>query len=133
MQIVEYIDLSVASIEATERFLKLAVPEYSSRGGGFVQGCGEWLDSGAATNYIAFTEVKGAQPIENLRHIGLVVDDIDALIERLRAAGIEPSDASALDEHPHRRRVYYCDDNGIDWEFVEYLCEDPEQRNDYSH
>ena len=47
--------------------------------------------------------------------------------------GSEPSDVSGLDEHPHRRRVYYRDDYGVDWEFVEYLPEDPEQRNDYSH
>jgi catechol 2,3-dioxygenase-like lactoylglutathione lyase family enzyme len=133
MQILEHIHLSVASIEATQRFLQLAVPEYSPRGGGFAQGDGEWLHIGTATNYIAFTEVEGAKSIENLRHIGLVVDDIDALIQRLRTGGIEPSDASALDEHPHRRRVYYCDDNGVDWEFVEYLSEDPDQRNDYSH
>ena len=133
MQTLEHIHVNVSSIAATERFLKLAVPEYCPRGGGKARGYGEWLHIGTATNYIALTEVKGSKPIENLRHIGLVVDDIDALIQRLQAAGIEPSDASALDEHPHRRRVYYCDDNGLDWEFVEYLCEDPAQRNDYSH
>lgn len=133
MQILEHIHVSVASIEATERFLKLAVPQYSPRGGGLDEGYGEWLHIGTATNYIALTEVKGAKPIEGLRHIGLVVDDIDALMQRLQTAGIEPSDASALDEHPHRRRVYYSDDNGLDWEFVEYLSDDSASRNDYSH
>ena len=133
MQILEHIHLSVASIEATERFLKLAVPEYSPRGGGIDKNFGKWMHIGTATNYIALTEVKGAEPIKGLRHIGLVVEDIDALINRLRAAGIEPSDASALDGHPHRRRVYYRDDNGLDWEFVEYLSEEPLLRNDYSH
>lgn len=133
MQILEHIHISVASIEATERFLLLAVPQYSRRGGGEDQEYGEWLHIGTATNYIALTEVKDAKCSKNLRHIGLVVDDIDALIVRLQAAGIAPSDTSAMDGHPHRRRVYYCDGNGLDWEFVEYLCEDPAQRNDYSH
>lgn len=133
MQILEHIHVSVASIDATERFLKLAVPEYSPRGGGIDPDYGKWLHIGVATNYIAITEVKGAKPIVGLRHIGLVVEDIDALVNRLRAAGIEPSDSSALGGHPHRRRIYYCDANGLDWEFVEYLSEDPAQRNDYGH
>lgn len=132
MQILEHSHLGVASIEATKRFLKLAIRQYASRGGAVDPLYGEWLHIGSATNYIALTEVKGARPIKNLRHIGLVTDDIDALMSRLQAAGIEPSDTSALDEHPHRRRAYCCDDNGLEWEFVEYLCEDPALRNDYS-
>lgn len=52
---------------------------------------------------------------------------------RLSAAGFEAADASALDGHPHRRRVYYEDGNGIAWEFVQYLSEDPDECNDYSH
>jgi len=133
MQVLEHIHVNVASIAATQRFLQHAIPQYSPRGGGKAQGYGDWLHIGNDSNYIALTEVKGAKPNKHLRHIGLVVDDVDALIERLRAAGIEPSDASALDEHPYRRRVYYCDENGLDWEFVEYLAEANEQRNDYSH
>jgi len=133
MQILEHIHVSVASIASTQRFLHLAIPQYRPRGGGVAEGYGEWLHIGSDSNYIALTEVEGAKPNENLRHIGIVVDDVDALIGRLRAAGIEPSDASALDGHPYRRRVYYCDENGLDWEFVEYLVDANEQRNDYSH
>ena len=61
-----------------------------------------------------------------------VVDDIEALMSRLSAAGYEAADDSALDDHPHRRRVYYIDGNGLDWEFVEYRSEVDEERNDYS-
>lgn len=133
MQILEHIHLNVPSIEATRRFLQVAVPEYSPRGGGKDPAYGAWLHIGSEKNYIALTEVKGAKPIENLRHIGLVVEDIDALMRRLEAVGFLPSDASALEGHPHRRRIYYRDDNGLYWEFVEYLSAQPEQRNDYSH
>ncbi len=133
MQMLEHIHVNVASIEATERFLRLAVPGYCPRGGGVDTSYGKWLHIGTATNYIALTEVSRAKPVVGLRHIGIVVEDINGLIARLRVAGIEPSDASALDEHPHRRRVYYCDDNGLDWEFVEYLSDDSVLRNDYSH
>ncbi len=133
MQILEHIHVNVPSIAATERFLRTAIPEFKPRGGGESEVYGSWLHIGTETNYIALTEVEGAKPMAHLRHIGVQVDDIEALIERLHRAGIEPSDASSLDSHPYRRRVYYVDDNGLDWEFVEYLSEDPLERNDYSH
>jgi hypothetical protein len=67
-----------------------------------------------------------------LRHLGLAGDDLDTVIRRLEAAGHSPSDAGALDSHPFRRRVYYLDGNGIQWEFVQYLSDNSRQRNDYS-
>lgn len=133
MQILEHIHVNVDSLALTEHFLRTALPEFISRGGGDAPGYGPWLHIGTDSSYIALTEVKGTQPMPDLRHIGLVVDDVEALIARLAAAGFEPADASALDGHPHRRRIYYVDGNGIDWEFVEYLSEDPQLRNDYSH
>ena len=133
MQILEHIHVNVPSIAATERFLRAAIPEFKPRGGGEAEDYGRWLHLGTDTNYIALTEVAGAKPMQHLRHIGMQVDDLAALIARLRAVGIEPSDSSSLDDHPHRRRVYYVDGNGLDWEFVQYLSEDPSERNNYSH
>lgn len=133
MQILEHIHVNVDSIGATEQFLRAALPEFTVRGGGDDPHYGQWLHIGTEDNYIALTQVPGAEPMPNLRHIGLQVDDIEALIERLQGAGYAPSDASALEGHPHRRRVYFADGNGLYWEFVQYLSEDPAQRNDYSH
>ncbi len=45
---------------------------------------------------------QGCNTQQKLRQIGLVVDDIDALIVRLPAASIEPRDVSALGGHAHR-------------------------------
>ena len=132
MQILEHIHVNVPSIAATEVFLRAAIPELERRGGGDAAGFGPWVHLGTESNYIALSEVAGSNPIVGLRHIGLVVSDIESLMARLAAAGFEPADASALDSHPYRRRVYYIDGNGLDWEFVQYLSPDPEQRNDYS-
>jgi hypothetical protein len=50
---------------------------------------------------------------------------------RLRqAAGYEPN--MHADGHPARRRVYFYDPEGNDWEFVQYLSDDPAERNDYA-
>ena len=133
MQILEHIHVDVDSIEATEEFLLLAMPELQRRGAGDAEGFGNWVHLGTEDCYIALTEVAGAVIPEELRHIGLVVDDIDGLMSRLAIVGFQPSDDSALNSHPHRRRVYYFDNNGLPWEFVQYLSEDSALRNDYSH
>jgi hypothetical protein len=132
MQILEHIHLGVKSLAKTEKFLNAALPEFSRRGSGYAEGYGNWVHIGEADNYIALTETDVEPDSNFLRHIGLVVDDIDAVISRLEEAGQCPSDAGALDSHPYRRRVYYLDDNGIHWEFVQYLSGDAAQRNDYS-
>ena len=133
MFLLEHIHLNVQSIAKTEHFLKAAVPELNKRGAGDVQGFGPWAHYGSDDCYIALTEAGNSRRIPELRHIGLVVDDIELAIKRLAEAGYEPADTSALDSHPFRRRVYYVDGNQVDWELVEYLSEDPQQRNDYSH
>ena len=132
MQILEHIHVNVNSIDATLGFLAVAVPDFHLRGSGDAQGYGKWAHFGNADNYIAVTELPGAKIPPELRHIGLVVGDISALMQRLDEAGFKPADTSALHEHPYRRRVYYTDGNGLDWEFIEYLSADKAQRNDYS-
>ncbi|MFT6094986.1 MAG: catechol 2,3-dioxygenase-like lactoylglutathione lyase family enzyme [Pseudohongiellaceae bacterium] len=132
MQIIEHVHLGVKNLAKTEAFLIAALAEYSRRGSGYAQGYGNWVHVGGADNYIALTESEVDPDPNFLRHIGLAVDDLDTVIRRLEAAGYSPSDASALDSHPFRRRVYYLDDNGIHWEFVQYLSDDSGQRNDYT-
>ena len=41
-------------------------------------------------------------------------------------------DSTVPNGHPHRKRVYFHDAEGNDWEFVQYLSEDPAERNDYA-
>ncbi len=63
-------------------------------------------------------------------HLAYVVDDVDALVERLAMLGMSPNLVAA--EHPARKRVYFYDPEGNDWEFVQYFTTDPSERNDYS-
>ena len=64
-----------------------------------------------------------------LNHLGFEVSDFEALRERLKSAGYE--DSTVQNEHRHRKRVYFYDHEGNDWEFVQYLSNDPAMRNDY--
>ena len=48
----------------------------------------------------------------------------------MKEAGFTPN----LKEHHHhaRLRTYFYDPDGNDWEFVQYLSDDPAERNDYA-
>jgi len=130
MQLLEHIHIDVRSLAETEIFLRTALPEIERRGSGNGAGSGRWVHLGSDDNYIALTEDAAAKPAASLRHIGMVVESVDQLMQRLAEAGFEPADAGSLNSHPYRRRVYYIDGNGLDWEFVEYLSDDLSKRND---
>lgn len=133
---IEHANMIVRDIDATVRFLQTAFPEFGIRREGISQGR-RWLHIGTADTYIALNEAT-AEPAEawepyagkpGVNHLGYEVDDADALRARLRAAGYE--DSTVPNNHPHRKRVYFLDPDGNDWEFVQYLSTDPAERNDY--
>lgn len=132
----EHANIAVRDIEATVRFLNAAFPEFRVRREGFNNGR-RWMHIGTDNTYIALNEAS-AEPAENcvpysgkpgVNHLGYEVPDVDALRERLAAAGFK--DSTYPNNHPHRKRVYFHDADGNDWEFVEYYSDDPAERNDY--
>jgi catechol 2,3-dioxygenase-like lactoylglutathione lyase family enzyme len=132
----EHANLVVRDLDETLRFLRTALPEYRVRHEGSVHGR-RWVHFGDEDGYLALAEAT-REPAEpwvpyagrpGLNHLGFAVDDADAVRERLRAAGYE--DSTYPNAHPHRKRVYFHDREGNDWEFVEYLTDDPAKRNDY--
>ena len=111
------------------------------RGGGYLrddESLGEWAHFGDGTVYVALQQQRDHRAKRDTRylsdginHVGFVVDDLDAVMERLGKAGYELH-TDELSVHPHRRRAYYLDPNDIEWEFVEYLSQDPHERNDHT-
>ena len=65
-----------------------------------------------------------------VNHLAYEVDDVEALRNRLGTAGYE--DSTVSNKHPYRKRVYFLDPDGNDWEFIQYLSDDPKKRHDYS-
>jgi catechol 2,3-dioxygenase-like lactoylglutathione lyase family enzyme len=132
----EHANLAVRDIEAMTRFLGAAFPDFRVRSEGLYQGR-RWVHVGNDDTYIAVNQAT-EEPAETwepytgkpgVNHLGYEVDDVEALRERLAAAGFE--DTSVPNEHPHRKRVYFNDAEGNDWEFVQYFSNDPAERNDY--
>jgi len=97
-----------------------------------------WVHFGTDDTYIALTQSTG-QPSERwkpytfmpgVNHLAYVVEDVEALHGRLQAAGYQES--TPPNRHPYRKRVYFYDLDGNDWEFVQYLTDDPKKRHDYT-
>ena len=65
-----------------------------------------------------------------VNHVGFVVDDVDALYVRMQAAGYR--EGFVPSPHPYRKRAYFLDPDGMEYEFVEYYSKEAAERNDYS-
>jgi catechol 2,3-dioxygenase-like lactoylglutathione lyase family enzyme len=134
----DHANLAVRDVDGAIRFLKTAFPEFEVRGEGRTYSGGRWVHLGTPQLYLSLFEatVPAAETWRpyagkpGLNHLGFEVDDADALRARLAAAGYE--DSTVPNAHPWRKRVYFHDREGNDWEFVQYLSDDPEKRNDYS-
>lgn len=132
----EHANISVRDLDAAVAFVTTALPDFRIRKEGRNDGR-RWLHLGTDDTYIAFNEAR-EEPAENwepyggkpgVNHLGYEVDDVDAVRERLTAAGYK--DSTYPNAHPHRKRVYFYDKEGNDWEFVQYFSDDPAERNDY--
>ena len=132
----EHANLTVRDIEGMIRFLQTAFPEFRVRGEGICNDC-RWVHVGTDETYLALNQAY-AEPekrwtpyrgLPGVNHLAYEVQDVEALCKRMKAAGYR--DSTPPNKHPHRKRRYFYDAEGNDWEFVEYLSQDPAERNDY--
>ncbi len=133
----EHANLKVLHFDDALRFLKAAFPEFRIR---HQEGEGNdrWAHIGTDDYYLAINATTAERAAADrpytgypgVQHLGWEVSDVQSLRERLLAAGFEES--TYPNHHPHRKRVYFYDADGNDWEFVEYLSDDPAERNDYA-
>jgi catechol 2,3-dioxygenase-like lactoylglutathione lyase family enzyme len=133
----DHANLAVRDLDAAVHFLTTAFPGFRVRGGGPGWGGSRWVHVGDDAVYVALysaTEAAeawtpyGGRP--GLNHLAFEVDDVEAVRARLAGAGYR--DSTTPNAHPHRKRAYFLDADGNDWEFVEYTSDDPAERNDYA-
>lgn len=136
----EHVNLRVADIDQSLRFYRAALPHWQIRGGGSGTSDGEpwrWIHFGDEHCYIAFFDggtLANRNPDDDtvgLAHFAFETLDLDGLIARLAQAGFKPSNPGADD--PHRRNIYFVDNDGFEVEFVQYSSDDPKQRNRYAN
>lgn len=136
----EHANITVPDMDAAIAFLTTACPEFAIRHDTIHPVSGiRWVHLGTPTSYFALQEPhKGRTPEDHRRpyddigvnHLGLIVDDFDAVEARLEAAGYKRG--MPVEPHPARKRAYWYDHAGFEWEFIEYLTDDLDQRNDYT-
>lgn len=130
---VEHVNLTVSDLDQTILFLSTALPDFQIRHRE-IEHEQAWVHIGNDTSYIALSSFGMVPKDENhgLNHIGLVVDDVDAVRQRLLAAGYRRGHGNGeIFEHPFRRRLYFLDHDGREYEFVQYLTDVPAERNSY--
>jgi catechol 2,3-dioxygenase-like lactoylglutathione lyase family enzyme len=138
----EHANLVMKNIQPTLEFLQAAFPKWEIRGeGDMAWGSAEqtssrhWLHIGDDDFYItlndsAVGEIRDTKSISaGVAHLGFVVDDLQALIERLAAKGFSVDITGR--EHPFRKTVYYNDPAGFQFEFLQYLSDTSAEKNMY--
>ena len=137
----EHANITVADVERSMQFFKTAFPHFSIRGEGTTVRLGKvqrWVHFGTDDYYIALENAILPSPDNHktyiqpgINHLGFVVDDVEGVIDRLTRAGYRRG--IEVVPHPHRKRAYFFDDDGNEYEFVQYFSDKPQERNDYVH
>lgn len=133
----EHANICVHDIDGVIGFLQTAFPEFRIRHDAIDADGMRWVHVGTDETYIALTQAKSDEkrrgaPYKGrpgLNHLAYVMDDVTALRDRLKTAGF--AESTPPNRHPYRKRIYFYDPEGNDWEFVQYLSEDSAERHDY--
>jgi catechol 2,3-dioxygenase-like lactoylglutathione lyase family enzyme len=134
----EHANVQVRNVDAAIRFITTALPDFRVRHDSGGAAADRWVHVGTDASYIALSQstVEPSEPWvpysgrPGVNHLAFEVDDVDAVRDRLTRAGYR--DTTVDNRHPHRRRVYFSDSEGNDWEFIEYTTDDPGARHDYT-
>ena len=133
----EHANLCVSDIDGMIKFLQTALPDFVIRYDETDNDGDRWVHIGNDKPYIALNnstqkDLSDWAPYSGkpgVNHLGYMVDSVEQVRSRLRSGGYIES--TVENNHPFRKRLYFYDPEGRDWEFVEYLSENLEERNDY--
>lgn len=132
----EHLNLVVTNIDKALTFYQAAFPHWRVRDKGQQTWYGvkrNWLHFGDDYQFLTFNDdgcgdnrdLTGHQV--GLAHFAFVTNNIDGVILRLKSAGFEIAKSGA--DEPYRRNVYFVDPDGFEVEFVQYLSDQPDERN----
>ena len=132
---IEHANITVRDMEKAVKFITTALPEFHVRGRDRSERHA-WLHVGTDETYIALTHSPDAERGKRvayrdlgINHVGIVVEDVDAVVARLQAAGYRQDTEPEVSRW--RKRFYFLDDDHLQWEFIQYLTDDPSEKNHY--
>ncbi|GGH35225.1 hypothetical protein SAMN05444007_10871 [Cribrihabitans marinus] len=120
----EHINLTVRDPKLTAAWLE-RVFGWETRWEGAAMNAGYTVHVGDAETYLALYAPQAAKAsgessyttVGGLNHVGVVVDDLDAVEARVREAGFKPKNHG---DYEPGRRFYFHDRDGIEFEVVSY-------------
>ena len=143
---VEHVNLNVRNLNEAVKFLITAMPDFQVRNPQRGTGPMNWLHIGTEDTYLTLNEISESSFFKWARkylflkhstgtvfnHIGFAVENVEAVKKRLNAEGYRGGyNKGEVIANEHRKRLYYLDEDGTEYEFVEYLSTDPASRNHY--
>ena len=130
----EHANITVNNLQKAIKFFQTAFPHFKIRGGG--NDFREWVHLGDGHTYVAINQATniGTSVVKNydgagINHIGFVVPNVEEIAENLLKNGFKRSYPKQTEQY--RIRDYFADDDGNEFEFVQYLSEIVEERNKY--
>ena len=134
----EHANLCVSDIDGMIKFLQTALPDFVIRHDETDIDGDRWVHIGNDKTYIALNNSTQKDSSDwapysgkpGVNHLGYMVDSVEQVRSRLRSGGYIES--TVENNHPFRKRLYFYDPEGRDWEFVEYHSDDVNKRNDYN-
>lgn len=131
----EHVNVTVSDIKKGIQFFKAAFPSFEVRGGD-LEGARKWVHFGSEDTYIALNQNENIQGNHDqdyeksgFNHVGFVVDDVKAVADRLEQNGFKRN--YPIQKEKYRIRDYFGDTDGNQYEFVQYLSQAMEERNEY--
>ncbi len=136
----EHLNVTLTDLDRATRALQAILPHWSVRGTGtWDDGAGHryaWRHVGDDFQYLALYQTPPGRTLQAsgarsaFNHLGLVVDDLDAALARLRAIDIPLDHVGG--STAHRRSAYVViEPEGLQIELVAYDSAVPEERNVY--
>jgi catechol 2,3-dioxygenase-like lactoylglutathione lyase family enzyme len=132
---IEHVNITVPDIDAAVNFLKIVAPDFEIRNDQKPENDKRWMHIGNNQFYFALQEAHvGHTPIKpnqtyinyGFNHIGLVVHNIEDIEKQLIAAGYKKGIDTP--KETFRKRIYYYDAAGFEWELVEYFSENTKDK-----
>ena len=130
---IEHVNITVPDIDAAVSFLNIVAPDFKIRRDEKPINDKRWMHIGNKKCYFALQEAHlGHTPIKanqtyinyGFNNIGLVVHNIDDIEKKPIEAGYKKGIETPKESF--RKRIYYYDAAGFEWELVEYLSENTE-------
>ncbi len=132
---IEHLNITVPDIDEAIKFIQIIAPDFKVRKDETPPSSYRWAHIGNDNYYFALQEAHlGSTPESprqtyknfGLNHYALTVDDLDEIERKLVDGGYKRSISTPVEKH--RKRLYFFDSFGFEWELIEYSSEEPSKK-----